>query len=131
MSQPRFKIPPSHINRAFLGGPLYHFNHITDAQLLELGCDLLPGPVAGNTIHLDGVTARRLKSGALNVIIESSSRLLQDPAFAPFVAILINPSQRDLPETQPGAFPKTPRSMRPIDIDLSKLRPPGFVDSNL
>jgi hypothetical protein len=75
------KIQPTRVNEAFIGGPLLHFERITDDQLLELGGKCLPGLARGNSTYSDGIRARRLKDGTINVVVESTSSILRDPKF--------------------------------------------------
>lgn len=98
------KIKPSRINGAYVGGPRVHFDRITEEQLRALGGGAMPGLLRGSCKTAAGITARRLKDGRLNVVIESTAEVLRDPAFDRLMDALVKPIE------QPGPPAATPTS---------------------
>lgn len=100
----RLSLQPTRVNTVHLGGPLYHFDRITDEQLRQLGVDFLPGHNYGNTIRRDGITARRLRDGSMNVIVESTAAILRDRGYESFRDTLLDSELHGDYETVPGGL---------------------------
>lgn len=79
------QLSPTWINREHLGGPIYHYEGITDKQLRALGVKGLPGAVRGSTLRADDAVARRLKSGLINLAVHSRSTALRSRIISPAV----------------------------------------------
>ena len=75
---------PSSINKQFVLGPLAHYASITDVQAATMGVTRLPGSGCRCSTSGPGWTARRLKNGRLNVVLDA--RLLRDDGAARFVS---------------------------------------------
>lgn len=73
---------PSRVNTLFLDGPIFHWRSITNEQACALGvASLPPAHPPGAVAHSGGATARRLKSGKLNVSIIGYRPRVHDAAY--------------------------------------------------
>jgi hypothetical protein len=95
MPQKELKIQPSRVNEECIRGALYHYDKVTEEDVIALGIRVMPGPRAGMTEREAGVTVRRLKSGRLNVTVESHARILRSAEFRAFMDSLFTPQPLD------------------------------------
>lgn len=77
MPQREFPIPPTRVNKAFILGPRFHFNNISESQLSTLGL--------AATTRADGVSIRKLRNGNFNVVIDHAWQRSTDARFAVFM----------------------------------------------
>lgn len=101
MPKRKLKVPPTRVNAAYIHGPIFHWDRITDEEARRLGITTLPEK-PGSSINEGGTKVRRLKDGALNVAIESTSPLVRDVDFEEFVRVLLDPVPRGDAETRPS-----------------------------
>lgn len=112
------------MNHEFVLGPINHYRGITDEQAAALGINRLPKDRFGSAIVLDGVSARRLRNGLLNVAIPADSRLLQDKRFGPFLQSLVGPDSSYETSPPPLAVitpPPGPAGQWSIDIESRRV----------
>lgn len=86
-----FAVRPTEINTQYIHGPIYRFARVTDREARRLGLAVMPGPRAGMHARVDGIEARRLKDGRLNVSVFWQSPHAKAPGFDTFMTRVLRP----------------------------------------